>query len=452
MVIEWKSMLFVVAVLFASLVIIKIIDKIKPMNGELKRKAFHMTNGIVMLTFPYIFHSLISVAILAVLAIAVMLVLRFTKLRKSIGSALYSVERESWGEIFFIVAVFLIYWLSKGDPVYYSIPILILTFADSTAALIGKRYSKGNLAQQNEDSKSFEGSFAFFVVAFMATLVPTLLYTNTGREETLYISLIVGFVIALVEMISHTGNDNLLIPLTAFTFYSNCMARSLISLKHQCIIIGVLFLLATLIYNVKALSKLSLVEAIVAGYLATILFGWYALFPPLLLLLTVMILPKRNKNEVSNVYDARIIETNIIIGTGISIFVALFGLKKELFIVYIACYAMHLAVNTFVRVKYFHEWSNLKSSIFAILKSLICLVLPCIGINYLAFKEIPGIPEIIGTVLAVIISTIIIYFVKRNVKEEETSIKNGIMHAKIVFVLTVILAVLEMYKIGYFKF
>ena len=452
MVIEWKSMLFVVAVLFASLVIIKIIDKIKPMNGELKRKAFHMTNGIVMLTFPYIFHSLISVAILAVLAIAVMLVLRFTKLRKSIGSALYSVERESWGEIFFIVAVFLIYWLSKGDPVYYSIPILILTFADSTAALIGKRYSKGNLAQQNEDSKSFEGSFAFFVVAFMATLVPTLLYTNTGREETLYISLIVGFVIALVEMISHTGNDNLLIPLTAFTFYSNCMARSLISLKHQCIIIGVLFLLATLIYNVKALSKLSLVEAIVAGYLATILFGWYALFPPLLLLLTVMILPKRNKNEVSNVYDARIIETNIIIGTGISIFVALFGLKKELFIVYIACYAMHLAVNTFVRVKYFHEWSNLKSSIFAILKSLICLVLPCIGIYYLAFKEIPGIPEIIGTVLAVIISTIIIYFVKRNVKEEETSIKNGIMHAKIVFILTTILAVLEMYKIGYFSF
>ena len=452
MVIEWKSMLFVVAVLFASLVIIKIIDKIKPMNGELKRKAFHMTNGIVMLTFPYIFHSLISVAILAVLTILVMLVLRFTKLRKSIGSALYSVERESWGEIFFIVAVFLIYWLSKGDPVYYSIPILILTFADSTAALIGKRYSKGNLAQQNEDSKSFEGSFAFFVVAFMATLVPTLLYTNTGREETLYISLIVGFVIALVEMISHTGNDNLLIPLTAFTFYSNCMARSLISLKHQCIIIGVLFLLATLIYNVKALSKLSLVEAIVAGYLATILFGWYALFPPLLLLLTVMILPKRNKNEVSNVYDARIIETNIIIGTGISIFVALFGLKKELFIVYIACYAMHLAVNTFVRVKYFHEWSNLKSSIFAILKSLICLVLPCIGIHYLAFKEIPGIPEIIGTVLAVIISTIIIYFVKRNVKEEETSIKNGIMHAKIVFILTTILAVLEMYKIGYFSF
>ena len=30
--------------------------------------------------------------------------------------------------------------------------------------------------------------YLFFVVAFMATLIPTLLYTNTGREETLYIS------------------------------------------------------------------------------------------------------------------------------------------------------------------------------------------------------------------------------------------------------------------------
>ena len=449
--IEWKSMLFVVVVLFVSLVGIKLIDKIKPINGELKRKSFHVINGIVMLTFPYIFSNPVSVGILGAIAIAVMLVLRNTGLKKTLGSALFSVERKSWGEIFFIISVFLIFVLSKGDPVYYSIPILILTFADSTAALIGKRYSKGNLAKNNEDSKSIEGSFAFFVVAFMATLIPTLLYTNTGREETLYISLIIGFVIALVEMIAHTGNDNLLIPLLAFTFYSNLMNLDLHALKYNCLILGILFLMSRIIYGVKALSKLSLVEAIVVGYLAIVLYGWYALIPPLLLLATVMIFPMRNKNEQNTVYDARIIETNILIGTGICVVVALFGMKEEFFMIYATCYAMHLAVNTFVRVKYFHGWSNLKSSIFGFFKSLLFVLLPGIALQYIAFKKIIDIPLLVVAIGCIIGSLIVIYFAKKKVRKEENSIENGIMHAEIVFIFTVLMTTFKMWQIGMFN-
>ena len=210
MVIEWTSILFVILLLLASLTIIKILENKTNINGEVKRKLFHMSMGLVMLTFPYIFHSVISVGVLGILALIILFALKHTKLKNSLGTILYSINRESLGEMFFVISVFSIFYLSKGDKILYSVPILILTFADSMAALIGKNYGKKNIAELNEDAKSREGRFIFFMVAFMATLVPLLLFTTVGREETLIISAIVGFNVALIEMVSHTGNDNLL--------------------------------------------------------------------------------------------------------------------------------------------------------------------------------------------------------------------------------------------------
>ena len=243
MIIEWKSILLIITIIFVMLLIIRIIDKKRKLNGEVKRKLFHTSMGISMLLLPHIFASTLSVGVLGIIALVIMYFLKNTKLKNSLGTILYDIDRESLGEIFFTLSVFLIFYLSKGDKILYSIPILILTFADSTAALIGKNYGKNNLAQFNEDTKSLEGSFMFFMVAFMATLVPILLYTNIGREETLIISAIVGFNVALVEMISHSGNDNLLIPLTTFAFVSTHVGYDLHTLRLHLIFFVVIFLL-----------------------------------------------------------------------------------------------------------------------------------------------------------------------------------------------------------------
>lgn len=55
--IEWKSILFVSITLIITLILIKIIDKKLKLNGEIKRKIFHVSMGLIMLTFPYIFTS-----------------------------------------------------------------------------------------------------------------------------------------------------------------------------------------------------------------------------------------------------------------------------------------------------------------------------------------------------------------------------------------------------------
>ena len=447
MIIEWKSILLIISIVFIMLLIIKLIDKKIKLNGEVKRKMFHTSMGISMLLLPHIFTSTLSVAMLGIIALVIMYFLKNTKLKNSLGTILYDVDRESLGEIFFILSVFLIFYLSKGDKILYSIPILILTFADSTAALIGKNYGKNNLAQFNEDTKSLEGSFMFFMVAFMTTLVPILLYTNVGREETLIISAIVGFNVALVEMISHSGNDNLLIPLTTFAFVSTHIGYDLQTLRLHLIFFIAIFLLVTIANRVKALSKLAIVEAIVVGYLTTILYGGYAIIPPLILIMTVMRLPKRRPNEKENIYDARIIETNVLIPIAICGLVAITGWKKEFFMIYATAYAMHLIVNTFVRLKYYINLSETDSILLSIAKGFGLIFIPSLIIQKLVFNEMINFIMFITMIIAMVLSAVMIYIKKKNVKIEEISIDNGFMHMKIVFILTMAIGAVQLIQI-----
>ena len=443
MLIEWTSILFVISLLTIALLIIKLIEKKMKIQPEIERKLLHGAMGLVMLTFPYIFKSTLSVGILGIMAIIILYILKNTRLKESLGTVLYSIERESLGEVFFVISVFLIFYLSKGDKILYSIPILILTFADSTAALIGKNYGKKNMAKLNEDAKSIEGSFMFFMVAFILTLVPLLLFTNVGREETLIISTIVGFNVALIEMISHTGNDNLYIPLTTYAFLVTHISLETESLRINLLILDVIFVLVSIVNRVKAWSKLALVETIVVGYLTVTLYGIYAIIPPLILFFTSMRFPKVKENEKTNLYDARIIETNILVGIAICGIVAITGLKKEFFMIYALAYSMHLAINTFVRLKYYFKISEIDSIIFAFTKGLVFIFLPSIVLQKIVFNSITEVPILLVEVALLFISCLMIYTKKKNVKEEQITIKNGYMHLKIVVMLTTMMSALQ---------
>ena len=444
MVIEWTSILLIAVILVSALGIIKIIDKTVQFKGETKRKLFHITMGLTMLIFPYIFKNWVSVGILGIIALVFMFLLKKTKLKDSIGTVLYSVDRDSLGEVFFVISVFTIFYWSKGDKILFSIPILVLTFADSVAALIGKNYAKKDLAQMNEDSKSIEGSFMFFIVAFMATLVPILLFTEVGRAETLIISLIIGFNVSLIEMISHTGNDNLFIPLTTYALLVTHIEMNVQVLVTHLIILGIIFILSFIANRVKVWSKLAIIEALVVGYLMVVLYGWYAMIPPLILFLTVMRFPRRKESEESNLYDARIIETNIIIGIGICGLVAVTGLKKEMFMIYSLCFAMHLIINTYVRLKYYFKMSDVDNIIISLLKGAGFIFVPSLIVQKIVFGEMIS-PVMFGAMcIAMILSSICIYKKKKDVKEEVISIDNGIMHTRIVLALTLIVSFLQL--------
>jgi phytol kinase len=115
------------------------------------------------------------------------------------------------------LAVGLLWWLSGGEALLFSVPVLAL--ADAVAALIGVRY--GTVRYKTHDGfKSAEGSIAFFAVAFLSVHVPVLLAGVTGRAESLLLASIVGLLVMLIESIFWRGLDNMFVPLGAFAFLS----------------------------------------------------------------------------------------------------------------------------------------------------------------------------------------------------------------------------------------
>ncbi len=443
MIIEWKSILLIAVLVVIDLLVINYISKRKNLRAEKRRKAFHMSMGVVMLSFPYLFKSVWSVGLLGVISIIFFIVLRRSKLKDTLGQSLYSVKRKSFGEIYFVLSVFFVFYLSKGDPLTYSIPMLILTFADSSAALTGKKYGKTKVNENREDTKSLEGSFMFFIVAFMLVLVPLLLFTEVGREETLLISAIIGFNVAMIEMISHSGNDNILIPITSFAFLTILMQENVVVLRHNIIIIFCIYILVNIVNQVKYVSKMALAEIMVVGYLTILLYGIYAIIPPLMLFLTVMNFPSKRKNEKKNIYDSRIIETNVSIGIAICAFVAITGLREEMFMLYSLTYAMHLTINTFVRFKYYLKLSEKQSLWLAYSKGLIFVIFPSIAMQYIVFKSRPIPPMILILASCLYGSGYLIMLERKNHKKEIISLQNGYTHMEIVAFFTAIVGTLN---------
>ncbi len=153
--------------------------------------------------------------------------------------------------------------------------------------------------------------------------------------------------------------------------------------------------------------------------------------------------PRKKENEKDNLYDSRIIETNVAIGVAICGIVAITGMKKELFMIYAVSYAMHLIVNTFVRFKYYIKLSEIDSIFLAIAKGIIFVFLPSMIIQKLVFGEIVSLMMLLCLISAMVFSALIIFVKKKNVDKEIISIENGYMHARIVLVLTLTLCLVN---------
>uniref|UniRef100_A0ACD5GP51 Uncharacterized protein n=1 Tax=Desertifilum tharense IPPAS B-1220 TaxID=1781255 RepID=A0ACD5GP51_9CYAN len=131
---------------------------------------------------------------------------------QQLGSVTHGVSRESLGEIYFPIAVALIFSLSQGNPILFGIPMLILTLADALYRFNWHSLWFASLYHLRGEQKC-GGFFCLFTLAFLSTHVPLLLFTPVGRIETLLISMTLGLLVMLLEAIAWRGLDNLFIPL-----------------------------------------------------------------------------------------------------------------------------------------------------------------------------------------------------------------------------------------------
>jgi phytol kinase len=256
------------------------------------RKIAHIGTGLLALPFPWLFTSLKPVLMVCGLSIAMlMIVSAVPSVRLRLGSSLYSVDRSSRGEFYFPISVALLFWLAHGNWLLYVIPLLVLTFADAVAAVLGTIYGKVSYDGMG-GKKSLEGSVAFFTVAFFAVHVPLLLFSQLSRPQTLLVALDIALVVTLLEAVAWRGLDNIFIPMGGFLLLHIYTALPLRALVFRFIAAAVLVTCVLLYRSRTTLQASALIASALALYASwgagglewfispAILFACYSFFAP----------------------------------------------------------------------------------------------------------------------------------------------------------------------------
>jgi phytol kinase len=178
---------------------------------EWTRKLVHVSGGVVSGTFPWLFATHWTVLLLGASSFSILAI------AKRLGwiSSVTGVERRSSGELLFPFAVYLLFAIAHGQPVFYLIALSALVFADSAAALLGSAYGRHTF-MVGADRKSLEGSAAFLLVTFLAVHLMLLLAAGTEPRASVLIAAQMALLVTAFEAISMRGNDNLIVPLMTY--------------------------------------------------------------------------------------------------------------------------------------------------------------------------------------------------------------------------------------------
>jgi len=167
--------------------------------------------------------------------------------------------------------------------VEYVVPILVLTLADAVAAVVGlhagrHRYSTG------EGVKSWEGTAAFCITAFLCTCLP-LIYAGMEWPHAVLIAACVSLIGGIVEATAWQGIDNLLLPFSTLLMLRIYGDLPLRQLWLRLGLLAVLVLVFLVIRRRMLLREGTMLGALLAIYLCWV-FGdprWVA--APLLIVL-----------------------------------------------------------------------------------------------------------------------------------------------------------------------
>lgn len=265
--------------LFAVLQVYARTGAIRP---ETTRKLFHTGSGLLTLSFPFLFREVWAVLLLTGASALLIATIKFVPAaRERLGQVTNRVDRTTLGEIYFPLSVALLFCLTHGDhPLLFVVPVLVLTLADATSALVGGRYG---LTPYTGARKSLEGSVAFAVVAFFCVHVPLLLWSDVGRPESLLIAATLALLVMLLEGSAWRGLDNLFIPIGGYF-----LLRAYVSLDAQALLARLLVtvglvLLIVLSRRRTTLEDDSLVAAAFLSYVAWAILGWRWLVAPIVI-------------------------------------------------------------------------------------------------------------------------------------------------------------------------
>jgi dolichol kinase len=186
------------------------------LGEEWRRKALHIGIGLVALTFPfYLTTTWVVLGALGLSLIWMLAVRRLPFLIKHFGCVLHDVDRTSYGELYYALAIAALLLATFEEPLLYIIPLSILAIADAAAAIAGRTFSSRQLSGPFA-GKTVVGCVTFFLIALSVCALVLATSTQLPVLQILLSSIAVAAVTTLVEAVSRYGLDNLLIPAAAW--------------------------------------------------------------------------------------------------------------------------------------------------------------------------------------------------------------------------------------------
>src|SRR5262245_47863763 len=362
MVSPWLGMALVILTLVVLMGGLRLWQRLGSPHPELTRKLLHIGMGSVTLSFPWLFNEAWPIIVLGILSVGGMLSLRLVRgLKRSLGSVVTGVARVSLGEVYFPLAVAILFLLYLHDPsplperrILYCIPILLLTVADAMAALIGINYGRWHYAT-SDGHKSTEGSLAFFICAFFCVHIPLLLFTNTGRVETLLIALLLAWLATMFEAISWGVLDNLALPLISYLLLRIYLGMKADELTWRLGITAALMGFVLLWRFRTTLQGSAVLGAFLVGYISWALGGWRWLLAPLILFLSYTLLSPRtatNSRRIHNIHAVVCVSSAGLLWLFLYRILGNDKLEERFLYLFTLSFAAHLAIIGIARLGY----------------------------------------------------------------------------------------------------
>lgn len=173
------------------------------LHTEFTRKFVHITVGTFVAFWPF-FLTWQEIRLLSVAFLIVVVASKYLKVFR----AIHTVQRPTWGELFFALSVGLVTFITH-DKWIYAAALLQMSLADGFAAVVGTRYGQRFRYIVFGHAKSILGTFTFLIVS-AAILVWFARESGQHLKWTFILDLSV--VASMIENLGVAGLDNLLVP------------------------------------------------------------------------------------------------------------------------------------------------------------------------------------------------------------------------------------------------
>lgn len=208
---------FQVAIVIAWLTIVALVaegtHRFTQAGTEVVRKVVHIgTGNVILLAWWLQIPAWIGVSA-SILFSAIAFLSYYVPILPSING----IGRKSFGTFFYAVSIgVLVAWFwSLNLPQYAALGILVMTWGDGFAAIIGRRFGR-HFYELWGMKKTWEGSSAMAIISYCVSVL-ILLGTQGNVWQVWAISLVVALAAAALEAFSKFGIDNLTVPIGSAT-------------------------------------------------------------------------------------------------------------------------------------------------------------------------------------------------------------------------------------------